>query len=51
MYPALPHPHPSARLDSEGSTDSEAEAHPDHPHHGPSQQLYTSMVCAEVLDN
>ncbi|XP_042166746.1 EVI5-like protein isoform X2 [Oncorhynchus tshawytscha] len=51
MYPALPHPHPSARLDSEGSTDSEAEANPDHPHHGPSQQLYTSMVCAEVLDN
>lgn len=51
MYPALPHPHPSARLDSEGSTDSEAEAHPDHPHHSPSQQLYTSMVCAEVLDN
>ncbi|XP_021412711.1 EVI5-like protein isoform X2 [Oncorhynchus mykiss] len=51
MYTALPHPHPSARLDSEGSTDSEAEAHPDHPHHGPSQQLYTSMVCAEVLDN
>ncbi|XP_029632913.1 EVI5-like protein isoform X2 [Salmo trutta] len=49
IYPALPHP--SARLDSEGSTDSEAEAHPDHPHHGPSQQLYTSMVCAEVLDN
>ncbi|XP_023990752.1 EVI5-like protein isoform X2 [Salvelinus sp. IW2-2015] len=49
MYPALPHP--SARLDSEGSTDSEAEVHPDHPHHGPSQQLYTSMVCAEVLDN
>ncbi|XP_020310013.1 EVI5-like protein isoform X1 [Oncorhynchus kisutch] len=48
MYPALPHPHPSARLDSEGSTDSEAEANPDH---GPSQQLYTSIVCAEVLDN
>ncbi|XP_047434196.1 EVI5-like protein isoform X2 [Mugil cephalus] len=41
--------HPSARLDSEGSTDSEAEervqTHPD------PQQLYGSMVCAEALDN
>ncbi|XP_010871250.1 EVI5-like protein isoform X1 [Esox lucius] len=53
MYPALPHP--SARLDSEGSTDSEAEVHPDLPHPdahcGPAQQLYTSMVCADALDN
>lgn len=50
LYTALPGPcHPSARLDSEGSTDSEAEervrTHPD------PQQLYGSMVCAEALDN
>nr|XP_019939932.1 PREDICTED: EVI5-like protein isoform X1 [Paralichthys olivaceus] len=50
LYPALSGPcHPSARLDSEGSTDSEAEermrTHPD------PQQLYGSMVCAEGLDN
>ncbi|KAM3623875.1 uncharacterized protein V6R79_016605 [Siganus canaliculatus] len=50
LYPALSGPcHPSARLDSEGSTDSEAEererTHPD------AQQLYGSMVCAEALDN
>ncbi|XP_077381753.1 EVI5-like protein isoform X2 [Festucalex cinctus] len=48
LYPALPGPcHPSARLDSEGSTDSEAEerTHPDPPH------LYGSMVCAEALEN
>ncbi|XP_029906566.1 EVI5-like protein isoform X2 [Myripristis murdjan] len=50
LYPALPGPcHPSARLDSEGSTDSEAEervrTHPD------PQQLYSSMVCAEALEN
>ncbi|XP_032399594.1 EVI5-like protein isoform X2 [Etheostoma spectabile] len=50
LYPSLSGPcHPSARLDSEGSTDSEAEervlTHPD------PQQLYGSMVCAEALDN
>lgn len=50
LYPTLSVPcHPSARLDSEGSTDSEAEervqTHPD------PQQLYGSVVCAEALDN
>ncbi|KAM7418933.1 hypothetical protein PAMA_016180 [Pampus argenteus] len=50
LYPALSSQcHPSTRLDSEGSTDSEAEervrTHPD------PQQLYGSMVCAEALDN
>ncbi|KAM7394051.1 hypothetical protein PAMP_020876 [Pampus punctatissimus] len=50
LYPALSGQcHPSTRLDSEGSTDSEAEervrTHPD------PQQLYGSMVCAEALDN
>ncbi|XP_037619878.1 EVI5-like protein isoform X2 [Sebastes umbrosus] len=50
LYPGLSGQcHPSARLDSEGSTDSEPEeralTHPD------PQQLYGSMVCAEVLDN
>ncbi|XP_070831314.1 EVI5-like protein isoform X2 [Chaetodon trifascialis] len=50
LYPTLSGQcHPSARLDSEGSTDSEAEervrTHPD------PQQLYGSMVCAEALDN
>ncbi|XP_031730453.1 LOW QUALITY PROTEIN: EVI5-like protein [Anarrhichthys ocellatus] len=50
LYPSLSGPcHPSARLDSEGSTDSEAEeralTHPD------PQQLYGGMVCAEALDN
>ncbi|XP_073348507.1 EVI5-like protein [Pagrus major] len=50
LYPTLSGPcHPSPRLDSEGSTDSEAEervrTHPD------PQQLYGSMVCAEALDN
>ncbi|XP_056136279.1 EVI5-like protein [Lampris incognitus] len=50
LYPALPGScHPSARLDSEGSTDSEAEervrTHPD------PQQMYSSMVCTEALDN
>ncbi|XP_028260465.1 EVI5-like protein isoform X2 [Parambassis ranga] len=50
LYPSLSTPcHPSARLDSEGSTDSETEervqTHPD------PQQLYGSMVCAEALDN
>ncbi|XP_038569734.1 EVI5-like protein isoform X2 [Micropterus salmoides] len=50
LYPTLTGPcHPSARLDSEGSTDSEAEermrTHPD------PQQLYSSMVCTEALDN
>lgn len=50
LYPSLSGPcHPSARLDSEGSTDSEPEergqTHPD------PQQLYGSMVCAEALDN
>lgn len=49
LYPALSGPcHPSATLDSEGSTDSEAEervrTHPD------PQQLYSSMVCAETMD-
>ncbi|XP_035516927.1 EVI5-like protein [Morone saxatilis] len=50
LYPTLSGPcHTSARLDSEGSTDSEAEervrTHPD------PQQLYGSMVCTEALDN
>ncbi|XP_008314976.1 EVI5-like protein isoform X1 [Cynoglossus semilaevis] len=50
LYPALSTQcHQSARLDSEGSTDSEADermrTHPD------PQQLYGSMVCAEGLDN
>ncbi|XP_077427028.1 EVI5-like protein isoform X2 [Vanacampus margaritifer] len=48
LYPAIPGPcHPSARLDSEGSTDSEAEerTHPD------PTQLYGSMVCAEAVEN
>ncbi|XP_051240155.1 EVI5-like protein isoform X1 [Dicentrarchus labrax] len=50
LYPTLSGPcHTSARLDSEGSTDSEAEervrTHPD------PQQLYSSMVCTEALDN
>ncbi|XP_019717596.1 EVI5-like protein isoform X3 [Hippocampus comes] len=48
LYPAIPGPcHPSTRLDSEGSTDSEAEerTHPDPP------QLYGSMVCAEAMEN
>ncbi|XP_029288304.1 EVI5-like protein isoform X1 [Cottoperca gobio] len=50
LYPSLSGQcHPSAGLDSEGSTDSEAEervlTHPD------PQQLYGSMVCAEALDN
>lgn len=50
LYPTLSGPcHPSPQLDSEGSTDSEAEervrTHPD------PQQLYGSMVCAEALDN
>ncbi|XP_060918315.1 EVI5-like protein [Labrus bergylta] len=50
LYPSLSGPcHPSPRLDSEGSTDSEAEEqvriHPD------PQQLYGSMVCAEGLEN
>lgn len=48
LYPGLSSQcHPSARLDSEGSTDSEPEVqtHPD------PQQLYGSMVCAEALDN
>ncbi|KAG7486645.1 hypothetical protein JOB18_035142 [Solea senegalensis] len=51
LYPTLSSQcHPSARLDSEGSTDSEEtedrmQTHPD------PQQLYGSMVCAEGLDN
>ncbi|RVE76548.1 hypothetical protein OJAV_G00010980 [Oryzias javanicus] len=50
LYPALTGScHPPAHLDSEGSTDSEAEeraqTHPDAP------QLYGGMVCAEALDN
>ncbi|XP_056264952.1 EVI5-like protein isoform X2 [Pseudoliparis swirei] len=50
LYPSLSGLcHPSGRLDSEGSTDSEAEeralTHPD------PQQLYGGMVCAEALDN
>ncbi|XP_037118432.1 EVI5-like protein isoform X3 [Syngnathus acus] len=48
LYPAIPGPcHPSARLDSEGSTDSEAEerTHPDPP------QLFGSMMCAEAMEN
>ncbi|XP_061767482.1 EVI5-like protein isoform X2 [Nerophis ophidion] len=48
LYPAIPvQCHPSARLDSEGSTDSEAEEQitPE------PQQLYGSMVCAEAMEN
>ncbi|XP_077575331.1 EVI5-like protein [Stigmatopora nigra] len=48
LYPAIPGPcHSSARLDSEGSTDSEVEdqAHLDPP------QLYGNMVCAEAMEN
>ncbi|XP_049576034.1 EVI5-like protein isoform X1 [Syngnathus scovelli] len=48
LYPAIPGPcHPSARLDSEGSTDSEAEerTHPEPP------QLFGSMMCAEAMEN
>ncbi|KAK2919122.1 EVI5-like protein isoform X2 [Channa argus] len=50
LYPSLSGQcHPSARLDSEGSTDSETEervrTHPD------PQQLYGSIVCAGALDN
>ncbi|MEQ2162303.1 hypothetical protein GOODEAATRI_018373 [Goodea atripinnis] len=50
LYPTLSDPcHSSPRLDSEGSTDSEAEerveTHPD------PQQLYGNLVCADVLDN
>ncbi|XP_077460765.1 EVI5-like protein isoform X3 [Stigmatopora argus] len=48
LYAAIPGPcHPSARLDSEGSTDSEVEdqAHLDPP------QLYGNMVCAEAMEN
>ncbi|XP_054460626.1 EVI5-like protein [Anoplopoma fimbria] len=50
LYPSLSGPcHPSAHLDSEGSTDSEADeralTRPD------PQQLYGGMVCAEALDN
>ncbi|XP_068606675.1 EVI5-like protein [Brachionichthys hirsutus] len=50
LYPTLSAPcHQSAHLDSEGSTDSEVEeqvlTRPD------PQQLYSSMVCAEALDN
>ncbi|XP_069024511.1 EVI5-like protein isoform X1 [Embiotoca jacksoni] len=50
LYPGLSGPcHPSARLDSEGSTDSEAEERVrSHPN---PQPLYSSMVCAEALDN
>ncbi|TNM85521.1 hypothetical protein fugu_007792 [Takifugu bimaculatus] len=48
LYPPLSvQCHPSARLDSEGSTDSEAEERtPPDP-----QQLYGSMVCAKALDD
>ncbi|MED6267150.1 hypothetical protein CHARACLAT_009140 [Characodon lateralis] len=50
LYTTLSDPcHSSPRLDSEGSTDSEAEerveTHPD------PQQLYGNLVCADVLDN
>ncbi|XP_056892678.1 EVI5-like protein isoform X1 [Takifugu flavidus] len=48
LYPPLSvQCHPSAHLDSEGSTDSEAEERtPPDP-----QQLYGSMVCAKALDD
>nr|XP_057904374.1 EVI5-like protein isoform X2 [Doryrhamphus excisus] len=48
LYPAIAGPcHSSPRLDSEGSTDSEAEERiaPD------PQQLYGSMVCAKAMEN
>ncbi|XP_057699040.1 EVI5-like protein isoform X5 [Corythoichthys intestinalis] len=48
LYPAIPGPcHPSAHLDSEGSTDSETE---DQTHLDP-PQLYGNMVCAEAMEN
>ncbi|XP_054634366.1 EVI5-like protein isoform X2 [Dunckerocampus dactyliophorus] len=48
LYPAIPGPcHSAARLDSEGSTDSEAEERiPPDP-----QQLYGNMVCAKAMEN
>ncbi|XP_015257661.1 PREDICTED: EVI5-like protein [Cyprinodon variegatus] len=50
LYPTLTDPrHPSPRLDSEGSTDSEAEERLQTP--PDPQQIYGSMVCADVLDN
>lgn len=50
LYPSLSvQCHPSARLDSEGSTDSEAEE-PTRTPPDP-QQLYGSMVCAEALED
>ncbi|XP_034043349.1 EVI5-like protein isoform X2 [Thalassophryne amazonica] len=50
LYPTLSGPcRPSAHLDSEGSTDSEAEEQA--RTHSDPQQLYGSMVCAEALDN
>ncbi|KAM4584688.1 EVI5-like protein isoform 1-T1 [Odontesthes bonariensis] len=50
LYPNMSGPcHTSARLDSEGSTDSEAEERMQA--HADPQQLYGSMVCAEVLEN
>ncbi|KAL1005952.1 hypothetical protein UPYG_G00066070 [Umbra pygmaea] len=46
MYPALPLT--TDRLDSEGSTDSDAEVHLDQPHpdpnHTPTPQIYTSRI-------
>ncbi|XP_058497378.1 EVI5-like protein isoform X2 [Solea solea] len=51
LYPTLSSQcHPSARLDSEGSTDSEETEERMQTHPDP-QQLYGSMVCAEGLDN
>ncbi|XP_011610836.1 EVI5-like protein isoform X2 [Takifugu rubripes] len=50
LYPPLSvQCHPSARLDSEGSTDSEAEERTRTP--PDPQQLYGSMVCAKALDD
>lgn len=50
LYPSLAVPcHPSGRLDSEGSTDSEAEDQTRTP--PDPQQLYGSMVCAKALDD
>ena len=52
LYPALPGPrHPSAALDSEGSTDSEPEERLVHAHQEHPPGLYGSMVCAEGLEH
>ncbi|XP_028991229.1 EVI5-like protein isoform X2 [Betta splendens] len=52
LYPPLSGPRqPSPRLDSAGSTDSDAEEPEPAPARPNPQQLYGSRVCAEALDN